>query len=243
MTSTTAAVRSHVDPNLFGAVNAEWRTLCDRPPTDRAGTPWPLPIQVESLQGIVDSLTHLEGGYATVDATLLALLQLHHDGDSLAGRVVLQAMLGAAVHHVPTALGRGLDGEAEAIASMWTSIATYPLHRETRVAANLSKDALKHLHKAQTAVLPAGDAAEVSECQDDPHGALSGAEGPSTSDEASKVLLWGLDHDIITAEEGQLLANFYLGDGWNSETPSTPAERQRRSRAVRKLARAATQLL
>lgn len=243
MTSTTAAVRSHVEPDLFGAVNAEWANLADRPPADPAGTTWPLPVDVGSLQELVDSITQIKGGYATADATLLALLRLHHDGQDLAGRVVLQAMLGRARRLVPTALGRGLDGEAEAIAALWTSIATYPLHRDARVAANLAQDALKHLQKAQTAVLPAGDAVEVSQRQEGSYAALSGADGDSPSDEAAKVLLWGLDHDVLTAEEARLLSGFYLADGWNSDTPSTPAERQRRSRAVRKLALAASQLL
>lgn len=240
--TTTTAVRRHIDTGLFGAINAEWRTLSHRTPTSPDGTPWALPTSADTLQDIVDTLAHTNGDYATADTTLHTLIQHHRDGDDLAGRVVLQAMLGACLRQVHTALGRGLDGESEALAAMWTSIATYPLHRTTRVAANLAMDALKHLQTAQNVPLPAGDAAEVSECQSDPCDAFNGAVC-SSSDEASKLILWALDNEVLTRDEAQLLTHFYLGDGWNSSTPATPTERKRRSRAVRKLALAASRLL
>lgn len=241
--TTTAAVREHIDVGLFGAVNAEWRTLQQRPAASPDGTPWDLPVQADTLQQVIDVLAAASGDYATCDALLLNLLTRHHDGDELAGRVVLQAMLGACIRQVPTALGRGLDGESDALAAMWTSIATYPLHRTSRVAANLAMDALKGLQAAKNVPLPAGDASEVAECQTDPCDALSGALGASASDEAAKLLLWALDHDVLTRDEAKLLAQFYLGDGWNGPSPATATERQRRSRAVRKLALAASQLL
>lgn len=241
--STTAAVRVHVDTGLFGAINAEWRTLSHRAPAAPDGAPWDLPSPAETLQQIIDTLNTVDGDYATADALLHSLLTRHRSGDDLAGRVVLQAMLGRCMRHVPTAFGRGLDGESEALASMWTSIATYPLHRTTRVAMNLAMDALRHLQAAQNTLLAVGDASEVSECRNDPYETLSGLSGPPSSDEASKVILWGLDNDVITSAEAKMLAAFYLGDGWNSSTPSTAAERKRRNRAVRKLALAASQLL
>lgn len=237
--TTTAAVRNHIDPCLYGAVNAEWRTLQDLPAASPDGTPWPLPFTPSSIEDIITTLHDRTCEHAIADSTLLTLLQLHRNGDELAGRVVLQAMLGASVRQVPTALGRGLDGEADALAALWVSIATYPLHRTARVAANLALDALKHLQKPEKAPLPVGDALTVA---DDLPGAHSASWEPSPSDEATKVILWGLDHDVITQEEGRLLAHFYLGDGWGTSA-HTPAERKRRSRAVRKLALAASQLL
>jgi hypothetical protein len=75
------------------------------------------------------------------DAVLFALLTERERGVELAGRVVLQAMLGKIV--VMAVRDRGAEVD-DYVAAMWCGICTYPLRqRPARIAANLGLDALK----------------------------------------------------------------------------------------------------
>lgn len=75
------------------------------------------------------------------DPTLAALLMRDAAGEELAGRAVLQAMLGKVVRMA------GCDPRASVddyIAAMWCRIRTYPLaDRPVKIAANLALDVLK----------------------------------------------------------------------------------------------------
>lgn len=75
------------------------------------------------------------------DGVLLALLRLQQEGDRLAGRVVVQAMVPKLV------LMAVRDPEAsfdDYLAALWLRVATYPIaRRPRRVAANLALDSLK----------------------------------------------------------------------------------------------------
>lgn len=87
------------------------------------------------LAGVLDAVRR------SPDAVLLALLRLHAEGDALAGRAVLQTMLGKLVRMAV----RDPDHPfADYLAAMWERIATYPVDRRRRsVAANLALDSLK----------------------------------------------------------------------------------------------------
>jgi len=112
-------------------LNAEWadlalssdatvRTWADRCPTLRPST---------GLAGLLDIVR------ARPDAAMAALLAIGRDGDPLAWRVVLQAMLGAVV----LACRRRPDRFDEAVSELWLAIAEYPLERRPRsIAANLT---------------------------------------------------------------------------------------------------------
>jgi DNA-directed RNA polymerase specialized sigma24 family protein len=80
---------------------------------------------------------------ATPDAVLRFLLQRVAAGDTLAGRVVLQVMLGRLVNDARRDPEHCLD---DYVAQMWVGIATYPLHRRpVRIAANLALDVAKRV--------------------------------------------------------------------------------------------------
>lgn len=78
---------------------------------------------------------------ANPDAVLLALLELVADGDTLAGRAVVQSMLPKLI----TMARRDPDHELpDYVSWMWLVLSSYPLaRRRRRVAANLALDTLK----------------------------------------------------------------------------------------------------
>ena len=78
---------------------------------------------------------------ADADPVLLALLESAVDGDTLAGRVVVQSMLPKLI----TMARRDPDHElTDYVSWMWLVLSSYPLaRRRRRVAANLALDTLK----------------------------------------------------------------------------------------------------
>lgn len=222
----------HASPSqAIAALRHEWLTLADTP------LPWSLTGTASVTAGdLVDAITSSPHH----DALLHQLLTLHRDGEQLAGRIVLQAMLGRANRLTRTAAGRGQDAD-DAVAGLWTAIATYPLHRTAHVAANLAMDALKAMSPAEGETPLSPEVLEGQIHDDQGAGRLT-PRSPSASEEAVTVLLWALDHQVLTQDEVQLLAHTYLGEGYRDTTAhaelSGAAARQRRSRAVRKLAAA-----
>jgi hypothetical protein len=76
---------------------------------------------------------------------LHALLSLCADGDQLAGRSVLQAMLGKLVQMAARDPRAGLD---DYVSAGWIRIRLYPLaERPTSIAANLALDTRKEVHR------------------------------------------------------------------------------------------------
>ncbi len=118
-------MRKHVDP-IVRSLNEEWDRLAARPvPTGWGGA--------ARTVGEV-----LAGVGADPDARLGELLRHHAGGDQLAGRVVLQAMLGKLVR---LAAEDRRHGVSDYVAECWLRLAGYPLARRPhRVAANLALD-------------------------------------------------------------------------------------------------------
>lgn len=116
---------SHTDP-VVRSLNAEWRCLADAPtPAD-----WSVVASTlgDLLRGIADD----------PDATLGELLRRHAAGDPLAGRVVLQALLGKLIR---LAAQDARHGVGDYVAECWLRLADYPLaRRPRRIAANLALD-------------------------------------------------------------------------------------------------------
>ncbi len=117
---------SHSADPVIRALNAEWQSLAASPvPTD-----WSLPGDTlgELLRGIADD----------PDTRLSQLLRRHAAGDRLAGRVVLQAMLGKLVLMAAQDVRHGAG---DYVAECWLRLADYPLaRRPRRIAANLALD-------------------------------------------------------------------------------------------------------
>ncbi|MTG89425.1 hypothetical protein GJV82_10780 [Cellulosimicrobium sp. BIT-GX5] len=107
---------------------------------------------------IVDAID--AGNYTRTNELLLALIRLFQNGQQLAGRTVLQAMLpkltrmaNAARDDKVSPIGAGHDSHEDGrhivIAEFWDVMAHYPVERRaTRVAANLALDTL-HRSTAQ----------------------------------------------------------------------------------------------
>lgn len=124
-------------------LDAEWRHLVDsRPPQPYA---WRRDCPAfASASGLGDVLAAIA---AAPDAALLHLLEQHAAGDPLAGRVVLQAMVGKLVRMALVDPVACLD---DYLAAAWLRIATYPTAtRRSSVAANLALDTLKAVKREQ----------------------------------------------------------------------------------------------
>lgn len=249
--------RKRTDASLVGQLNREWDDLRDDLATARTVGAWS--VRQPALAGCT-SLSDVEARVAAAsrtdaDAVLLALLELAADHEAeegpsarLAGRTVLQLMLGKAVRIAASNAGRD-DREALehlAVAALWDVIATYPIHRRRqRVAANLSMDTLRQV---------VGElSSDRHESPVDPetmsrHGAeRSTPELAEPVDlEVLEVLAWGVDHGAISRADAALLTGIYCTDPDGPTGPeiaagfgiSWAAARQRCSRAARKLAAA-----
>ncbi|MFT4217863.1 MAG: hypothetical protein QM619_11880 [Micropruina sp.] len=135
------------DP-VVRSLNTEWSRLAALPVPDGWGTS--ARTFGEVLVGIGDD----------PDARLGDLLRRHADGDQLAGRVVLQAVLGMLVR---LAAQDARHGVGDYVAECWLRLGTYPLvRRPRRVAANLALDARRRVWAADER-RPVVDLAEVAE--------------------------------------------------------------------------------
>jgi DNA-directed RNA polymerase specialized sigma24 family protein len=133
------AVRTARSSNygIVAALNAEWAGLCEErldEVQDWAG-------RHPSLAGCRELTDVLVAVRGDADPVLSALLTESERGSELAGRTVLQAMLGKLV----LMAARDRDAEVDDyVAAMWCRLSTYPLReRPGRIAANLALDTLK----------------------------------------------------------------------------------------------------
>jgi DNA-directed RNA polymerase specialized sigma24 family protein len=132
---------------LRTALNAEWARLVE----DVEPVPFDWQRSGPELAGCSDLQGVLTRIGEEPDPTLHTLLALCAAGDLLAGRVVLQAMLGKLVR---TAAGDSEAGLDDYVSAAWLRIRTYPLgDRPTRIAANLALDTLKMVQKQVRAPL------------------------------------------------------------------------------------------
>ena len=121
--------RHHLQETLH-RLDAEWRRLIEDP--------------------------RVEHDFASIphdpDAALWRLLAAQQAGDTLAGRIVLQALLGKLVRFALSDADASLD---DYLAAAWERIATYPLTtRRSSVAANLALDTLKAVKREQRRAAP-----------------------------------------------------------------------------------------
>jgi len=177
------------------------------------------------------------------DPVLAALLAEVSLGDQLAGRVVLQALVGRMVRMAQRDRHASID---DYLARLWCAIGSYPLERRPeRIAANLSMDTLKavsreHRWMGDVALFPSSESLE----QLLPPARFDGScyDSPQPVDiEARRVLeagrLLGLMNDSTVA----LLRSVYV-DGMTSTEAgrrfhtSAGTVRVRCSKVVRELA-------
>ena len=243
--TTHTGARKRLDQTLVGQLNLEWAQLRTRP-TDTTWTAWPALAECATL---ADVEAHAAASdRQSADEILLALLELTAAGDRLAGRTVLQLMLGKAVRIAASHTGRADRDTLEqlAVAALWDVIATYPIERRRqKVAANLAMDTLRQVvaefgYDRHESPVEADVLTAVAPDVDDT------AVGTVVDAELFEVLAWGIDTGVITQEDGALLTAVYCPGPDNPGRAHTAAlfgltwaaARQRCSRAVRKLAAA-----
>lgn len=244
--TTHTGARRRTDNSLAGQLNVEWDHLCADPATAATVTGWATTHSAltgcASLASIERTVTGTASSTAT-DAILLALLTLAHDGERLAGRTVLQLMLGKAIRLAASHTGRDTRSSLEqiTIAALWTVIATYPLDRRpTKVAANIAMDTLH----AVTAEL-AHDRHETPTSPDNLRPTTAQPHEPADL-ELINLLAWAVDHHAITHGDAVLILDIYApapGETGGAAAAvkhgvTWSAARQRASRAIRKITRA-----
>ncbi len=137
MASRSAVRGIRGDYWIIDALNAEWDQIAfEAQPLVRG---WsgnsPRLAGCSSLKDVLEAMR------ADPDAVLSVLLNESATGEQLAGRVVLQAMLGKVVR---MALCDNRARVDDYVAAMWCRIRTYPIkERPVKIAANLVLDTLK----------------------------------------------------------------------------------------------------
>jgi len=258
---------AHWSPgSLPSLLNIEWRQLCQAPGNAVVLAGWGRTHPALAGCGsLPELLSRICGGQrAARDRVLLELLGLSRDGDRLAGRLVLQAMLPKAVRLAmsivrrPDVLGDQEEALARAVAALWQVIATYPLTaRPGRVSANLALDTLALVQRGHTGssyfspsfpVQPYADLTELGEAgrrDTDP----DDFTGPADA-QLLNLLAWAVRTGVLEPLEAHWLTRIYLGparDGEPAQGPAVAAElgiswvalRQRCHRLARRLGQAA----
>lgn len=242
-TVTTTARPARRSTGLVGQLNREWDTLLADPGTEAALARW------ERREPLLRGLDTLGGLPALVgqdaDGVLLALVRLAQAGAPLAGRAVLQLMLGKVARVARSQYGCGDREEAlaAAVGALWQSVATYPVgRRPVRVAANLALETLAGTRRDLASARASRGWLPLPE----PGGGPSADEaGLGVDGEVWQVLAAAVRDGTVTAAEARLLGRVYASDGSGSpvdprtiaaqEGLSWPALRQRCSRSVRRL--------
>jgi DNA-directed RNA polymerase specialized sigma24 family protein len=232
--------------SIVEALNRDWDELVHR---HRGSLPgWSrcheALVEYESLD---DVLAAAEG---QPDAILGALLTEVSKGDQLAGRVVLQALLGRIVRMARRDPSAGVD---DYVAALWCQIWTYPLaSRPLRIAANLSMDTLKAVYSERRWLRDGEVTPWPPEVFWDERYSGGAAWAVDQSDpqplSAEVVLRAGRDLALIDRATQALLLSVYVHELSGSEAAerhwTSPASvRVRCSRAVRRLAAHASELL
>lgn len=224
------------DRGVVGGLNTEWEDLVD---LTRGCLPcWAGHPALLGCRDLDDVLLAIRGA---PDAVLLALLDAARAGDELAPRVVLQAMLPKMVLMARRDRSAGVE---DYVAQLWCVVRAYPVdRRRARVAANLALDTLKHVSRERRAgpSLLADVAAEA-----EIEAVVAYGSGALRS-EAARLLASAQELALVDPQTGAILRTVYL-DGLSSREAADrhggTAEmvRYRCSRAVRHLARHATEL-
>jgi DNA-directed RNA polymerase specialized sigma24 family protein len=139
--SVTSASRRRRGFRIVDALDREWCELVRN--EDEAVARWGDRHEVLAPYSSLDDV--LSGTRLNSDSVLAALLTEFSAGDQLAGRVVLQALIGRMVCMAERDPRASVD---DYLARLWCVIGSYPLKRRpVRIAANLSMDTLKAISR------------------------------------------------------------------------------------------------
>ena len=258
--------------SLPSRLNREWALTCASRQGDLAVDRWAAPghgrpalldlCGVDGLGGVLALVQDVQVPCGAREAVLIGLLERAQDGDRLAGRVVLQTMLPAAVRLAcavvsrPDVLGDRDEAFAMVLSCLWQVIATYPVdRRRSRVTANLHLDMLALVRRGHTSsthraalAFPEQSYADLQTVAD-PGQPDAGHDDPSgpVDAELCTVLAWAVRSAVLRLDEAQLLARVYGLDGDPAQAGphvavalgvSWPALRQRCHRLARRVSHA-----
>lgn len=236
------------DYHIVDALNADWDQL--KGGHHKSVGRWS--AEHLPLAGCADLEDVLRSVRRDPDPVLLALLTESAAGEELAGRVVMQAMLGRVVKMA------GRDGQGSVddyVVAMWFRIRTYPLERRAaRISANLALDTLKSVtderawaRSAMTVVL-VNDEVELDQFQSKAVAEEKLDHGADYASLTASSVIYSADRlGLIDDLTRQVMLSVYA-DGLTGRAAAqrhgtTPAMiRYRCSRAVRRLARDPTSL-
>jgi len=241
---------------IFGQLIDEWARLCQLPSTARQLARWGATEDAlagfTSLQELVTGID--EGTREEDDAWLGALIRLAQTGQTMAGRTVLQAMLPKLTRFAHTTRPTSESTEPEdhrhvIVATFWTVLAGYPIHRRpSRVAAGLALDTLHALTADTRAAavefpVPADALDPVAGGQAEHEKPAPEAGELSSDADLLEVIAWGIDSGVLSGEDAAVLTRVYLPEEKRATSSSVAAElglsasalRQRCSRARRRL--------
>ena len=232
---------------IVGALDQEWRELVGMHPEAVMG--WAVRHAVLAPYHSLDDV--LSAARQPSDAVLAALLAEVSAGDRLAGRVVLQALVGRIARMAQRDPRSGID---DYLGALWQVINNYPLaRRPVRIAANLSMDALQAVARERSAAgqseLRLCNSTESLEELLEPAG-LDGRpidSAPLVELEARRVLEASSLLCLIDKRDAALLSSIYADGLTGTEAArrfhiSAGNVRVRCSRAVRRLAARAVEL-
>lgn len=244
---TTDGGRSRAEGGIVSALNRDWRSLeaehseIVRRWADRH----PVFARCDSIGDVLEAVSRQP------DATLHALLAEVASSDQLAGRVIVQSLIGGLVAMAGRDPRSGVD---DYVSALWCQIATYPLaRRPTSIAGNLMLDTLKAVQREHR-WLVRGDVATwpPGELLDE----LFHSAGAAVKEEAydghrltARAVL-GAAHQLKVIDRGAhiLLSGVYLEGLTGAEVAqrhgSTPGSvRVRCSRAMSRIRRAVPDLM
>lgn len=243
---TSGLVQSRARGGIVAALNREWELLDDRHRDTVDG--WAVRHDVFSACRVLSDV--LAAVRSDPDMGLHALLAEFARGQQMAGRVVLQSLLGRLVNMAGRDARAGVD---DYVTALWCELAVYPLSRRpTRIAANLALDTLQAVRRehrwvvrGEVATWPPGDSLDEILHRS---GLIQRNHNEGSGPVVAEVLAAARHLRLIDASGYALLTSVYL-DGLTGveaaqrhrTTPGTV--RVRCSRAVGRMTVAAAELL
>lgn len=262
------AERNVFDSPFLRSLVEEWVRMQEQPSSELTIRKWartePALDELKTPADVVDTID--SSGHDRADTILAALVRLTQTGQQMAGRIALQAMLpklikdAARVHPIEGDTSGREENLQVAIATFWTTLAEYPIHRRnTKVAANLAWDTLhqltgrrvKHARQHSQPDLPMDPQALAAIYDDRDVVAAPAIDALDPTCGLPELLEWAVRAGTITAQDQQLLGSIYADTGRKQHSAvianqigSTPdAVRQRCHRVRRRLQKAVQQEL
>ncbi|WP_406429277.1 hypothetical protein [Streptomyces sp. NBC_00147] len=250
---------------VFVGLDAEWALVCADQANGALVRGWIEDSGVAAAGDLPRGLRELVASFAArrdatfSDGWLIAFLErAAGEGEEaqLAARVVVQAMVPGMVRLTQSLLTvrRDFDEVAQVVVGCLYVVArTFPLHRRTKVAANLVLETLHHASRelgadearevrlddlwdvaasgdevadrvAQDLLIERGQAQQVSDAADAAE--MDGAQG-----ELVALLAWGVDHGSLPLQQARQVVSLVREEAERTGA-ATPAARKRRSRAI-----------